>query len=154
MSSMAEPKQRAGSGIPMAILGGSGGAVVGAIVFGFLGWLVADASLANPQPCNEKLCGLGEALAAVFLFIVIAVPGAYGTMLTGCWLALDRSGYAHAGSTVRWLALIVPITMIATRYIFPDSLDAVWLGINMLGTPALARWIAVKRGERVLASSS
>lgn len=138
----------------MAILGGAAGAVAGALVFGFLGWLAADASLANAEPCSEKLCGLGDALAAAFLFIVIAVPGAYGTMLTGCWLALDRSGYANAGSTVRWLALIAPVAVIGTRYLFPDSLDAAWLAVNALGTPALARWIAVKRGRRVLASST
>lgn len=148
-----------GSGIGVAVLGGAAGAVIGAAVFGFLGSLAGSASLANAEPCSEKLCGLGEAIAAVFIFLLIAVPGTYGAMLTGCWLALDRSGYANAGSTVRWLALIVPVTTIASMAVFPESFNilwfdtnVIWFALNALGPPALARWIAVKRSARIRAT--
>ncbi|HVL90500.1 MAG TPA: hypothetical protein VM841_09745 [Actinomycetota bacterium] len=138
-------REGSATGTSAAIVGSAVGAYAGFFVFGAIGFGVASLIMAGAPECTEKLCGLGQALAAVVWGIVIAAVGAITMMLLGCRYALVKKGFDRVGPTLVWLAFLAPAILIAGAAILPDALSAAWVFATPLMAAPAARRVATKR---------
>lgn len=136
---------RAGNGTAAATVGSVAGAYAGFVVFGLIGSGIGILMLSEADECAEKLCGLGEALAAVLLGIAITAAGAFTMMLIGCRYALIKKGFGRVAPTLIWLGVLAPALLIAGASLLPDPLNTVWIFATPVIAAPLARRFATIR---------